>query len=446
MIRTTAVLSVIFGFLIIIAFVSCPEDLKPEPEIEGDILLSVEDTRCQSVYLNVSIPDSGLRKLYSLYRDYQYIRTDTLYGTDTLIMDSGLQPSTDYLYQALYVYRGDIIDSSDIVYARTMDISNSDFTWYVDTIADYPSVLRDVAIIDDNDIWAVGELKMTGGPYNAIHWDGVEWTYFKIPNFKYPNQTLIGSDDLTSVYAISSSDVYFSTGGTLTRWDGNEFIPLVVFMEYVGDPDYGPLWRMWSESGDDIYLVGQKGYSVHYDGNTWEKLETGTDIFMRDINGKDNHVYATGYNDSGESIALELVDGEWKTLFEADSYYADWDNGEFGRATGLDVLSDTVYILTSIGLIKKPIDSNEMEFTPSSKAGLDLSDYGYTMIGIQALNDIYIGSRQGTVLHYNGVTWKRIPDAPVEDKAFYHGDFKNNTIALIGSFHWDGALIARGVR
>ncbi|MBN2602243.1 MAG: hypothetical protein JXR87_09645, partial [Candidatus Marinimicrobia bacterium] len=144
--------------------------------------------------------------------------------------------------------------------------------------------------------------------------------------------------------------------------------------------------------------------------------------------------------------ALELVNGEWQTLFESDDYYANWEEGEFGWAAGIDVLSDTVYILTSTGLIRKPINSNVMKFTPSSKTGLDLSNYGYTMFGIQALNDLFIGSRQGTGSHYNGVTWKRVSDVPVDDKVFDHCDYQNNTIVFVGSFYWDGALIARGVR
>lgn len=448
MIRTTEVLSVIFGFLIIQAFISCPEEIEPDIEIEGDILLSVETTRCQSVYLNVELPDSGLMKTYSLYRDNQYIRTDTLYGTDTLIVDSGLEPSTDYLYQALYVYRGDIIDSSDIVYARTMDISNSNFVWHVDTIADYPSVLRDVAVIDDDDIWAVGELKMAGGPYNAIHWDGVEWTYFKIPTFALPNQSIVESADLKTVFAISSSEIYFCAGASFTKWDGHEFIPLDMFMDYIGDPDYGPLWRMWSKSGDDIYLVGEKGYSVHYDGTNWEKLETGMDLFLRDISGKDEHIFATGYDDygenSGKSIALEFKNGNWNTLFESFSYLGDVDNNDYGFIYAVDVYNDTAYFSVRTGVLKYAYKSNSYKFT--SGADANLLNHDFKSIIVQGTNDIVLTGLIGTIVHFNGIVWSKDDSVPTGNRYYYYGDFYNNTIVLVGSFNWDGALIARGVR
>lgn len=434
--------------LISLCCIYCPEDYKPEPEIEGEILLSLETTRCQSVYLNVSVPDSGLMKTYSLYRDNQYIQTDTLYGTDTLIIDTGLEPSTDYLYRALYVYRGDVIDSSDIVNARTMDTTSSNFVWHVDTIADYPSVLRDVAIISDNDIWAVGELKMAGGPYNAVHWDGNEWTYFKIPTITYPNQSLIGSADLKTVYAISSSEVYFCAGASFTKWNGEEFIPLDMFMDYVGDPDYGPLWRMWSETGDDIYLVGQKGYSVHYDGTNWEKLKTGTDLFLRDIAGSGDYMFSTGYNDygenSGKSIALVFKDGIWNTLFESFSYLGDVSNGDYGFINAVDVFGDIAYFAVKTGILKYAYKTGDFRYISSANA--NLLNHDFKSIIVQNTNDIVLTGLIGTIVHFNGISWNKDDSVPSADRYYYRGDFKDNTIALIGSFHWDGALIARGVR
>jgi len=437
-------LLVIAALFVGVLYISCPEDPKPEPEIEGEIFLSVEYTRCQSVFLNVSIPDSGLRKTYSIYRDNQYVRTDTLYGSDTLIIDSGLKPATDYLYQALYVYKGTVVDSSDIVYARTMDTTSSYFVWQIDTIADYPSVLRDVAIINDNDIWAVGELKIKGGPYNAVHWDGNEWTLVKIPIFELPNQTVTGTVDLNSVYAISESEVYFCAGAGLTRWDGEEFIPLDIFMEYLGDPDYGPLWRMWSETGDDIYLVGYNGYSVHYDGTDWEKLDTGTNIFLRDISGKDEHIFATGYNDSGESIALEYKDRNWYTLFESDTYYGDINNGDYGRIRAVDVFADTAYFAVKSGIVKYAYKDGLFKHLTSTEA--NLLNHDYKTIIVRNINDITLCGLKGTVVHFNGVSWNKDESIPSDSRYYYHADHKNDTIAQVGAFIYYGALIARGVR
>ena len=48
-------------------------------------------------------------------------------------------------------------------------------------------MLYDVAIIDENNIWAVGEIYLNDSlgqpdptPYNAVHWDGISWNLKKI--------------------------------------------------------------------------------------------------------------------------------------------------------------------------------------------------------------------------------------------------------------------------
>ena len=72
------------------------------------------------------------------------------------------------------------------------DTTSHSFTWQTFEFGDdgaSPSSLKDVAIINDSDIWAVGSVYLndsTGQPdynaYNAIHWDGNKWN---IKRLKY---------------------------------------------------------------------------------------------------------------------------------------------------------------------------------------------------------------------------------------------------------------------
>ncbi|MGB9664445.1 MAG: hypothetical protein ACPL25_05950 [Ignavibacteria bacterium] len=63
-----------------------------------------------------------------------------------------------------------------------MDTTSHEFSWEITYLGDGgSSVLYDVAIINENNIWAVGEIYMNdslGRPepnaYNAIHWDGTK--------------------------------------------------------------------------------------------------------------------------------------------------------------------------------------------------------------------------------------------------------------------------------
>ncbi len=75
------------------------------------------------------------------------------------------------------------------------DTTSHSFTWQTFEFGDdgaSPSSLKDVAIINDSDIWAVGSVYLndsTGQPdynaYNAIHWDGNKWELKRITvNFR----------------------------------------------------------------------------------------------------------------------------------------------------------------------------------------------------------------------------------------------------------------------
>ncbi|NOX65840.1 MAG: hypothetical protein GXO85_08580 [Chlorobi bacterium] len=74
-----------------------------------------------------------------------------------------------------------------------MDTTSHNFAWETYTFGGVngSSYLKDVAIINENNIWAVGEIHTeetdqfdSNGvwvkPYNAIHWDGSTWELKRI--------------------------------------------------------------------------------------------------------------------------------------------------------------------------------------------------------------------------------------------------------------------------
>jgi hypothetical protein len=66
--------------------------------------------------------------------------------------------------------------------------------WEIDTLGspDGSNWLYDVAIIDENNVWVVGEIEDDSGKFNAAHWNGGEWELIRIAPppfrcfFKYP--------------------------------------------------------------------------------------------------------------------------------------------------------------------------------------------------------------------------------------------------------------------
>ena len=55
-----------------------------------------------------------------------------------------------------------------------MDTTSHNFIWEIDTLGIGGSYLNDVAIIDENNIWVVGNIETDTATYNAAHWDGNE--------------------------------------------------------------------------------------------------------------------------------------------------------------------------------------------------------------------------------------------------------------------------------
>ena len=171
------------------------------------------------------------------------------------------------------------------------DTTSHNFTWQTFEFGQHSSsVLYDVAIIDENNIWAVGEIFMNdslGNPdptyYNAIHWDGIEWM---------PKRILYngGTWSIKSVFAFSSNDIWFSA---FVRYLNGQFVELPIPGILMG-------WgvnKIWGSSSNDLYVVGNGGNIAHYNGSQWTKIESGTTLHLTDIYGDDaGNVYAAGVN------------------------------------------------------------------------------------------------------------------------------------------------------
>jgi len=160
-------------FLIIAIFlaVSCKE-CPTEPDY--DIYLSVEDVLCTSVSLKVTMPDSGKINTFELDRSKgllaendSTIATFSCTDDDTLITDENLMPDTDYTYRVRFLKDGKTKSESDLVSVHTLPTTSHDFVWEIDTLGNYGSYLKDVWIVDENNIWVVGNIETDSGEYNA---------------------------------------------------------------------------------------------------------------------------------------------------------------------------------------------------------------------------------------------------------------------------------------
>ncbi|MBN2424070.1 MAG: hypothetical protein JXR46_14360 [Calditrichaceae bacterium] len=129
--------------------------------------LELRDASCTEAWLEVT-GNNGSNVIIN--RDGLTVKEITLSGSGALVYDDSLLPNTAYVYQAVNPQNG---RQSPALPVTTMDTTGHNFTWQVYEFGGgTSSYFLDVAIINENDIWAVGYIGTPEGDYNAAHWDG----------------------------------------------------------------------------------------------------------------------------------------------------------------------------------------------------------------------------------------------------------------------------------
>ena len=416
--------------IFVLLFCCCPED--PEPEY--DIYLSLEEFLCTWVTLKVTLPDSGWINTFTLVRNDSDIVTLNCTDDDTLITDQNLTPNTDYSYRVRFLKDGKTKAESETVTVHTMPTTSHDFIWEIDTLGNYGSYLNDVWIVDENDIWVVGNIETDSGEYNAARWNGQEWKLMKIVN----------SDPIFSIWYFTGDDIWVVLYGYPVHWDGNSW-KLYHFHNMGIDAS---ALSLWGTSSSNMYFVGLEGSIVHYDGSSFTKLESGTDVDLKNIHGIKNgdYIFIVGWEDSGKSVALQLHEGTATTLYNAEHF---GPNNNYGKVQSVSVINDAAYFSTRAGLWRYKYLLGESNLITSNP---DVFSYmSIETSGANDVNDIMFMGLWFTTFHYNGNTWyedRTVLDTYGEWNIYAHGgDFKDDLVVLVGyCYGGRSAIIGRGYR
>ncbi len=309
------------------------------------------------------------------------------------------------------------------------DTTSHDFEWTIDTIGSY-GYLNDVAIINENNIWVVGEF-YTSDPDSS--WDGTGWERFTAAqwNGKSWHYKQIHSNAILNRIKIFSENDMWVSSGFPKHWDGNEWQ-----MYHLQDMGLGATVGrgIWGTSSENLYFIGIDGNIVSYNNDTFQQMSSGTDINLNDIYGSGESVIATGYNiagdKSGHSIVLEYNGSKWETIYTAKSIFPDTNIKDFGRIYSVWAYENNFYLSTKAGIWKKP----------PKKIGRILSGSEFTARGrtIRRIrgnseNDLLLASVWGEFIHFSGKTWNI--DLGVYNK------YPNGQIIIRG-MAYDGSVVA----
>ena len=356
-------------FVFLGLFISC--DTTEPPPSNRKIILTAEDASCTEAWLNLKLDNISLPTEISISQSDSTIITTNINSNDTTLFIENLLPNQYFTFKVTNIkYQL----SSNEVQVTTMDTTSHNFTWETFTFGGgSSSYFNDVAIINENNIWAVGEIHTedtdkfdSNGvwvqPYNAVHWEGNKWELKRVMEKGSP---------LYTIFAFNENDIWFNG---VVKWDGIDYT--LHFDNFPLEPN-GDGWlvnAMWGTSSKDFYVIGNNGNIAHYENGKWTKIESGTELNINDIYGseEDNIKYCVsiGRDYGAESFILK-IDGFNKVTKEylsTDRHFAGiWTKSGFP----IYLSGDGTYTNKN-GLWKNDLSSN-IYFT-SDIHGNDLND------------------------------------------------------------------------
>ncbi|MBU2508741.1 MAG: glucosyl transferase [Bacteroidetes bacterium] len=395
-----------------------------EPNNDQSLSITVEDVSCTEAWIKISAKGIDADKQLMLYRNNEFLTAFTMDRTDTLFFDEGLLPSKTYSYKAKL---GGFTAAAEAV---TMDTTSHNFTWQTFTFGGNggSSYLKDVAIINENDIWAVGEIHTKDdfdssghylGPYNAVHWNGEVWELKRLMGKSSP---------LYAVFAFNENDIWFNG---VVRWNGIEYS---VHLENFPLEPNGDGWRvnaMWGTSSKDFYVVGNNGNIAHYNGSSWTKIESGTTLNINDIWGD--------YNEKTKEWEILAVCGNilhgWEServvLRINNTSQATQLNAEGSRwpLSGIWFKPNNKYYVVGSGIYNK---YRLVDLVWGANL-INITSFHTNKIKGNNINDIIIVGAYGETLHYNGFTWRSyMNETALSNGTYLSVGIKNNLVIAVG--------------
>ena len=151
--------------LLLLIYSGC-NTTEPDNRLE----ISVEDVSCTEAWIKVT-GETGNE--ITLNRDGKEVERLTLKSSPQTIYDDSLLPNTNYQYQVSGIGNQESPEgtSSNQLQVTTLDTTSHDFTFSSYTFGGQAGscALYDVAIIDENNIWAVGEIYLLDSLGSLTH-------------------------------------------------------------------------------------------------------------------------------------------------------------------------------------------------------------------------------------------------------------------------------------
>jgi len=422
---------------------SCHSPTAPN----NGLSLTTADVVCTEVWLKLDFTDSPSGGQYEITRDGNIVLSGNLSQTDTVIVDTTVHPSKSYTYIAYKKQNGKTVERSASLNITTLDSTSSNYSWQLYTFGDFnatgmPSELYGVAVINDTDIWAVGEIHTGSGDsiktYNGINWDGKSWNLKAIPLIG-PCSGGVLYPPLKTVYKLSDNKILVSDGGAIMKYDGSTA---------TADCGMNPLLSgavdaVFSPNLNDIYVIGLAGTLVYSNSDVWNKIESGTSMDFFDIySNNGNNIYICGGNyQNDDGILLEGNENGFHTIAEGKALGSSSQlfNPYFDGVARTVWISNSGIVFFAGSWLYKDIEGHinfDKTLPGNYWGGNTHGQYWGFLSQIRGLaeNQMILVGERNTIRYFNGVRWKQLgmPYDPNSNFTWLSTAITNDLIVIVG--------------
>jgi hypothetical protein len=193
-------------------------------------------------------------------------------------------------------------------------------------------------------------------------------------------RALLGAYGLSDVWGSSSNDVFaVGESGTILHYDGNSWN---VMSSGTTDDLYG----VWGSSWDDVFAVGESGTILHYDGVSWSEMARDSTGWLAEVWGSSgSDVFAVG--DEGTILHYDGVSWSAMNSGTTDGLSGVWGGGRYD-----------VFAVGDPGTI---LHYDGTSWTAmSSGTAFSLHD-----VWGSSGRDVFAVGWLGTILHCDGTNW-----------------------------------------
>lgn len=305
------------------------------------------------------------------------------------------------------------------------------FTWKIYNIGTaYDTNIRDILVIDENNIWVVGEIadESTGEvdstghvikPWNVGIWNGEKWD---LKTVLYKD---VSFGVFQSVWAFDRNDVWFGATSSYTHWNGNDYS----FYDIPGIQ--GPETRIWGSAGNYLYIADKLGTISYYDGTSWETRITNT-------NKTENFITDSWGVTNSNTLFVGFGSYYYQTnkilRINADALHnLRWDSTKIPYDMWTDNIN-TLWVASRAVWKYESGNWQELIFSHSREA---------LCIKGNSQNNIYVIGNNNLIAHFNGISWRNYDIGLNEYTDFYTLSVTEKAIAFAG-YAESGFLVVVG--